>query len=67
MTRNRIPVHPTGSRAYSPAGRSLSPASDGAGELSPACVGVQAHEASPVASHGEGAYGVITSSPSGAK
>jgi transcriptional regulator with XRE-family HTH domain len=59
-------LHPTGSRV-SPTGRSLSPASDGAGELSPSCVGVQAHEASPVAAHGEGAYGVITSRPSGAK
>jgi hypothetical protein len=67
MTRTRIPVHPTGSRFSSPAVRSLSPASDGVGELSPACVGVQVREASPVAAHGEGAYGVITSSPSGAK
>jgi hypothetical protein len=63
MTRARIPVHPTGSRLSSPAGRSLSPASNGAGELSL----VQAHEGSPVAAHGEGAYGVITSRPSGAK
>jgi hypothetical protein len=60
MTRNRIPVHPTGSRLSSPAGRSLSPASDGAGELSPACVGLHVHEGSPVAAHGEGAYGVMT-------
>ena len=67
MTRNRFPVHPTGSRFSSPTGRSLSPALDGAGELSPACVGVHVHEGSPVAAHGEGAYGVITSSPSGAK
>ena len=65
MTRTRIPVHPTGSRFSSPAGRSLSPASDGVGELSP--VQAHTHEASPVAAHGEGAYGVIMSSRSGAK
>lgn len=54
--------HPTGN--VSSPGRSLSPASDGVGELSP----VQAHtrEASPVAAHGEGAYGAITTG-SGAK
>jgi hypothetical protein len=63
MTRNRISVHPTGSRFSSPAGRSLSPASDGAGELSPAHV----HEGSPVAAHGEGAYGVMKSSRAVAK
>ena len=67
MTRTRIPVHPTGSRFSSPAGRSLSPASNSVGELSPACVQAHVREGSPVASHGEGAYGVITSRPSGAK
>lgn len=37
-------AHPTGSRFSSPAGRSLSPASDGVGELSPACVGLHVRE-----------------------
>lgn len=63
MTRNRIPAFPTGN--VSSPGRSLSPASNGVGELSPAPA--HTREASPVAAHGEGAYGVITSSPSGAK
>ncbi len=63
MTRNRIPLHLTGN--VSSPGRSLSPASDGVGGLSP----VRVHEGSPVAAQGAGAYGVVVlwPSPSGAK
>lgn len=59
--------HPTSPRLSSPVGRSLSPASDGVGELSPAGASAHVRGASPVAAHGEGAYGVVRSSPSGAK
>lgn len=66
MSLVRPSLHPADPRFSSPVGRSLSPASDGVGELSPVRVGAHVQEASPVAAHGEGAYGVITTG-SGAK
>lgn len=66
MSLVRPSLHPASPRFSSPVGRSLSPASSDAGELSPAGAGVRVRETSPVAAHGEGAYGVITTG-SGAK